>query len=160
MIQVKQANNPKYNTDSSSLEMKQYLNQIASTENLRDQLVKQIYIITDIQKSINNDSIKQNLDGLLSKYNESITNINGSIFSNEDKISYFDIEKEKSSFEKQSFSMKLQNKCKEIETVFDKVVALNQNAIQGAKDYVSSKESKPIDYSHNININNAILANR
>ena len=57
MIQVKTANNTKYNTTDLSLELKCYMEQIASTENLREQLINQIYIITNIQQAINNNSI-------------------------------------------------------------------------------------------------------
>ncbi len=159
MIQVKQANNTKYNTSSSSIELKAYMNQIATTENLREQIVNQIYIITKIQKAINDNSIKENLDIFLLNYNNSISSINGAIISSDDKLNYFDIEKEKSSFEKQQFSMKLANKCQEIEVVFDKVASLNAQAIQDAKLYISSYQNIPIDNTHNITMNNAILAN-
>ncbi len=159
MIQVKQANNSKYNTHSYSIKLKEYMNQIASTENLREQLIQQIYILTDIQKSINNDSFQAKLDNLLEKYNKSIANINGAIISKEDKVSYFDIAEEKSSYEKQKFTMSLQSKCKEVEVVFDKVVTLNAQAIQSVKSYIDSHQDQPLDYSYNLNINNAILSN-
>ncbi len=165
MIQVSIANNTKYKTTSSSMELKYCMDQIATTENLREQLVNQIYIITSIQKSINDNSIQNNLDKLLIKYNDSIENINGSIISSEDKVSYFNIEEEISSFEKQSFTMKLATKCQEVETVFDKVATLNAKAISQAKLYMSPKRNDSlstkniIDHSQNININNAILAN-
>ena len=132
------------------------MEQIATTENLREQLVNQIYLITSIQKSINDNSIVDKLDSLLSKYNNSISNINGAILSTEDKVSYFDIEKEKSSFEKQSFTMHLAQKCQEVEVVFDKVAKLNAQAIYDAKQYISSHNKT----TQNIDVNNAILANK
>ena len=161
MIEVKQANNTKYNTTSSSIELKSYMNQIATTENLREQIVNQIYIITKIQKAINDNSIKDNLGRFLSSYNNSISSINGAIISSNDKLNYFDIEKEKSSFEKQQFSMKLANKCQEVEVVFDKIAILNAQAIKNAKLHILSHQQKnnSVDFSHNININNAILSN-
>ncbi len=159
MIEVTQANNIKYNTTNSSIELKCYMNQIATTENLREQIVNQIYIITNIQKAINNNSIQDNLDKFLLSYNNSISSINGAITSSNDKLHYFDIEKEKSSFEKQQFSMKIANKCQEIEVVFDKVALLNAKAIEDAKLYISNHKNIPIDNTHNIAINNAILAN-
>ena len=157
MIQVKQANNSHYNTSNSSLELKSYMDQIASTQNLREQLVNQIYIITSIQKSINDNSIENNLDKYLSRYNDSIATINGAIVSTQDKVSYFDINEEKSSFKKQKFSMKLANKCEEVEKVFNDVATLNAQAINDAKMYISSHKNELIDYSRNVNINNTIL---
>ncbi len=161
MIQIQQANNPKYNTSNSSLELKKFLDQIASTENLREQIVNQIYIITNIQKAINDNSIKDNLDKFLLSYNDSISNINGAIISSQDKLCYFDIKKEKSTYEKQQFTMKLANKCQEVEVVFDKVASLNAKAIKEAKLYISSQQQTTplVDFSQNININNTILAN-
>lgn len=157
MIQVSLANNPKYNTDDLSLELKHCMKQIATTENLRDQLVGQIYLITSIQKAINDNSIKNNLDGFLKSYNDSISDINGAILSKEDKVSYFDIEKEKSSYEKQNFTIKLASKCQEVEKVFDKVAILNAQAINQAKKHISPCEKKEVDFTQNININNAII---
>jgi len=159
MIQVKQANNTNYNTDDFSIELKNYMEQIASTQNLREQLVNQIYIITDIQKAINDNSIQSKLNIFLERYNDSISHINGAILSKDDKLDYFNISYEQSSYEKQSFTMKLTSKCKEIEVIFDQVALLNSQAIQGAKKYVTSHNKGDIDYSANINVNNAILAN-
>ena len=164
MIQISSANNSNFNMMDSSLELKQYMNQIATTQNLRDQLVNQIYIITNIQKAINDDSIQDSLDKFLSKYNDSISNINGAILTKDDKLAYFDIKKEKSSYEKQKFTMSLASKCKEVETVFDQIATLNEQAIKGAKECVESHKSesssRPVDYSRNISINNAVLSNR
>ncbi len=160
MIQVKQANNSQYNTSNSSLELKSYMDQIASTQNLREQLVNQIYLITAIQKSINDNSIEYNLDTYLAKYNDSIATINGAIISNKDKVSYFDINKEKSTFEKQQFTTKLAYKCEEVEKVFNDVATLNAQAINNAKLYISSHKNDFIDYSSNININNSLLTNK
>jgi len=95
MIQIAIANNTRYNTDDLSIELKGYFNQIAMTENLREQLVQQIYIITDIQKAINNNTITKMLDHYLIKYNKSIENINSAIISKSNKISYFNIDNEK-----------------------------------------------------------------
>jgi hypothetical protein len=159
MIQIKQANNIDYNTNNISLELKKYMEQIAITQNLREQLVEQIYIITDIQKAINDKSIEKKLDIFLSKYNDSISHINGAIISASDKLKYFDILSEQSSYEKQKFTLKLANKCKEVESVFDQVATLNAQAIKGAKQYVSTHKKTTIDYSQNIDINNMILAN-
>ena len=138
------------------------MNQIATTQNLRDQLVDQIYIITNIQKAINDNSIEQQLDIFLSKYNDSISNINSSITLQKDKLDYFDIREEQSIYNKQQFTKNLAKKCKDIEGIFDKVASLNYKAIQGAKDYMG--HDKMINISdtssiNNININNAILAN-
>ena len=157
MIQVKQANNSQYNTDDSTLELKYYMEQIAITQNLREQLIDQIYLITDIQKSINDNSIEKNLDSYLSKYNNSISTINGAIISSESKVSYFDIKKEKSTFQKQQFTKNLAVKCGEVEKVFDDIATLNAQAISQAKLYVSSHKNELVDYSSNVNINNAII---
>jgi hypothetical protein len=157
MIQVVQANNSTYNTDDLSLELKSYMEQIAVTQNLREQLINQIYIITSIQKAINDSSIEKKLDIFLSKYNDSISSINGSILSSSDKLNYFDISKEQSSYEKQKFTMTLAHKCKEVECVFDKVATLNHQAIENAKKYISTHKNSSIDYSQNVNINNAIF---
>ncbi len=157
MIQINIANNTNYNTHQYSLELKEYMEQIATTENLREQLVNQIYIITNIQKSINDNSIVSNIDNLLSQYNNSIASINGAIITTEDKVSYFDIKKEKSSYEKQIFTTKLATKCQEIEVVFEKIVTLNAQAINKAKLYIQSHKNENIEYSNNININNARL---
>jgi len=158
MIQIKQANNSNYNTSNLSLELKNYLEQIAVTQNLRDQLVSQIYIITDIQKAINNNSITNGLNQFLLRYNNSIALINEAIISADEKLEYFDIQNEQSSYEKQSFTMKLANKCKEVEMVFDKVALLNAQAINGAKQYMATK-NKTINYAQNVDINNMVLAN-
>ncbi len=160
MIQIVQANNTTYNTDELSLELRGYMDQIAVSENLREQLVSQIYIITNIQKAINNNSIKDNIDKLLSEYNNSIASINGAILSKNDKLGYFDITKEKSSYEKQRFTMSLANKCKEVEVIFNEVAALNANAINKAKLYISTHQTRDIDYSQNISVNNTIMANK
>jgi hypothetical protein len=159
MIQIKQANNSNYNTSNLSLELKNYLEQIAVTQNLRDQLVSQIYIITDIQKAINNDSIKQNLSLFLSRYNDSIAEINGAIVSKINKLGYFNIETEELSYEKKQFTLNLASKCQEVEAVFDQIAIQNAQAINNAKAYIETQQNKTIDYSSNININNAILAN-
>ena len=107
MIQIAIANNTRYNTDDLSIELKGYFNQIAMTENLREQLVQQIYIITDIQKAINNNTITKMLDHYLIKYNKSIENINSAIISKSNKISYFNIDNEKNNFNKKDFTQKL-----------------------------------------------------
>ena len=98
MIQLKYANNSLYNTDNLSLELKNYFEQIAVTQNLRDQLVAQIYIIIDIQKAINDNSIQDSLDKFLLRYNDSIARINEAIVSVDEKLGYFDIQNEKSSY--------------------------------------------------------------
>jgi hypothetical protein len=158
MIQLKYANNSLYNTDNLSLELKNYFEQIAVTQNLRDQLVAQIYIIIDIQKAINDNSIQDSLDKFLLRYNDSIARINEAIVSVDEKLGYFDIQNEKSSYERQKFTMKLASKCKEVEMVFDKIVLLNAQAINKAKKYISNK-TRIIDYSQNVDINNMVLAN-
>ena len=157
MIQISCANNPNFNTPSTSLELKNILEQIASSENLREQIVNQIYIITDIQRAINDNSIKNNLDIFLSKYNKSIEDINGAIISKDDKLQYFDIEQEKKIYEKKQFTLKLATKCQEVEIVFDKIVQLNTKAIQDAKTYILSKTNAS-DNAFNVGINNLILS--
>jgi hypothetical protein len=158
MIQISCANNQDFNTSNTSLELKNILEQIASSENLREQIVNQIYIITDIQRAINNNTIKNNLDIFLSKYNKSIEDINGAIISKNDKLQYFDIEQEKKIYEKKQFTLKLATKCQEVEVVFDKIVQLNTQAIKDAKVYVSSKTNAS-DNAFNIGVNNLILSN-
>jgi hypothetical protein len=136
------------------------MNQITTTQNLRDQLVNQIYIITNIQKAINDNSIDQQLDIFLSKYNDSISNINSFITLRKDKLDYFDIKKEQSIYNKQQFTKNLAKKCKNIESIFDKVASLNYQAIQGSKNYVKHNQTTNMPDKLNIsNINNAILAN-
>ncbi len=159
MIQVKTANNTKYNTTDSSLELKCYMDQIASTENLREQLINQIYLITNIQQAINNNSIIDSMDNYLSKYNDSISQINGAILSSNDKLNYFDIVNEKRKYQEVKFKQNLVNKCKEVEVVFDQVAKLNEEAINSAKNYISLHQNIPTTPAQNININNAILAN-
>jgi tagatose-1,6-bisphosphate aldolase len=159
MMQIKEINNSNHNTSVVSLELKNYLEQIAITKNLREQLINQIYIITDIQKAINNDTIKKQLSIFLSRYNDSIIQINGAIVSQVAKLKYFDIEEEELNYEKKQFTLKLASKCQEVERVFDQVAILNAKAIEDAKGYIQMQKNKTIDFSSNININNAILAN-
>ena len=156
MIQIAIANNTRYNTDDLSIELKGYFNQIAMTENLREQLVQQIYIITDIQKAINNNTITKMLDHYLIKYNKSIENINSTIISKSNKISYFNVDSEKNNFNKKDFTQKLAQKCEEVEKVFDQVARLNQEAINNAKEYIDI--SNPA--TNNITINNILLNNK
>ncbi len=160
MIQISLANNTNYNTSGYSLELKAYMEQIASSQNLREQIVGQIFIITNIQKAINDNSILNNLDIFLTQYNNSIAKINGDIITTVDKISYFDIDDEKSKYSKQSFTSRLAIKCQEVETVFNKVVTLNAQAIQNAKEYISAhQEPQTLEPVNSIGINNSILLN-
>jgi hypothetical protein len=158
MIQISCANNPNFNVFDGALELKNILEQIASSENLREQIINQIYLITDIQKAINNNTFKDNLDSFLAKYNKSIEDINGAIISKDDKLHYFDIKQESKSYEKKQFTLKLASKCQEIENVFDKVVTLNAKAIKDAKYYISSKTDDDKN-AFNVGINNLILSN-
>ena len=162
MIQVKLCNNTSYNTSDLSMELKYCLNQIATTQNLRDQLVDQIYIITKIQQSINDDTITNNLDKFLLKYNNSISKINESIITKDYKLEYFNIDFEKVSYNKQNFVTNLAKKCQDVEIVFDQIARLNKQAIDESKRQVElQQQQNSIDdpYANNISINNSLLLN-